>query len=341
MKEEKKSYPKSKRPRRPSFLHFFSSKAVWVLLLTLSRTALPQTISTLGRVELRELGEGWSQHTTPGPSTSLKLFGGSLIQGIQQPPEQKTHLEGEGANKLTFDFRLLQNQERVLKSSYRVKLEVATDLSKLSNGVYKDELDPENRHRFSVSLFKNSESFRGLEPRVRIEHLNLTKLTFQANLTKESGVDLVSLILELSLPQDSTKRVGSGLSLNFSTSANTEEKITGSESWYYINTPWLIPSLFLTFIIYFFGSAFSVVLVKLVARQSINRDLKARNHPTTFMYESFFIFSKLRLISLASLVFLYSSPWTLLIFGVLVILELLEQSVVWVIPQLMADGLCD
>ena len=298
-----------------------------------SNICMGQTISGVDEVKLHELNKSNIKNRESREGDLLGVFRGSLIQ---EPDQSKT------MTTVTFDFRLLHKQEELLKKSYRIKLRLVMDMNKLSNGVYKDELDPANKQRFSVFLYKNNEYFRGVEPRIRIYNLTINQLALEANVVKKQKgikeVDLTTLNLKIALTEEEEEPLlQKGFSLKFSTTDNTKSKYSGFWSWYYTQIPWLLPSLFIALIFYLVACLASTIIVKSMKKLSIVKVLFVKRNEAPFMYDQFFIFTKLQLISIASTMFMYASPWSLLLLALLLFFELFGQGIILVVVNLALD----
>ena len=163
--------------------------------------------------------------------------------------------------------------------------------------------------------------------------LNLTQITrsriFQASLGH--------LSLEVEQGNEISKETQMSLKFNFSRDENSHGSFEGFWFLYYFHAPWFFPLIFLYMIFYFWVSFASFFIQKQVIKSPINEDLRYWSRQLPFMYEYFNSFSKLQLISLASIVFLYTSFWHLKLVLFVVILELIAETVIWLLPILLLE----
>ena len=306
---------------------------IWVVLLT-SNVAFSRMVSRVQNILIEEES---NRDINPQELNQPENFSGSLIQDTSQPDD------GSSDENLSFDFRLLHNTDKIFRKSYRAEAVVSIDLAKVKEGVYKDSFNQDNFHRFSVNFFNNNELYRGVEPRVPFTDFQIKELSFTAKINqtenKINSVELLSLNLQLFQQEKIKNKITETFSfkLNFSSRKNTEQNYTGFWCSYFTNTPWLLPILFLHLVVYVVTCFFSAMQRKVIGNSDINKDMRQVKNHLPYMYQHFNTFSKLQLLPLASIIFLYVSPWSVLFLSPLVILEFISQTVGWLFYYLAAQ----
>ena len=295
---------------------------IWMVLLA-SKLATGKQVSRVERVRLY----GGEQN---GLDKKIGVFAGSLTESYTQRKETKM--------ELNFDFKLLQQEDRVLKRSLRIKIEVDVDPKNLKEDSYTDSLDHLNQFRFFVQVFKNNPHYRGgVEPKSLIKNVEIKKLDFQAILEKNhkklKKVTLKYLSLEIDFEKN-LRGIGPGIKLNFTrTEKNTKQVYSGFWSWF-------LPLLFLYIIVYLLTSFASLVIVFLMSTAPINLNYGFQPD-LRILSQGLQLFPKLRLLGLASIAFLYVSFWSTFFLVFLVILELIAQTLIWMIPLTMTGRIKD
>ena len=295
-----------------------ASQLIWMVLLA-SELASGRQVSRLEGIKL--YGGGQKEL-----NKEIGEFDGSLAQDYSH--------DGERGSKLSFDFKLLQNQDRVLKRSFRIKIEVVLDPKNLKDGLYADKFTQSNQKRFFVQIFQNNQNYRGgVKPKSLIKNIEIKKIDFEANLTQNgkqiNKVNLSKISLEIEFEKNVDK-IGSGMRLEFSRSdKNSKEVYSGFWSW-------LLPLLFLYTVVYLVTSLGSDLLLRRITKAPIYRYLGYASE-VPFMYEKFQIFNKLQFISLASIAFLYVSSWSILFMLFLILMEVFAQVLIWVIPLFLVE----
>ena len=309
--------------RRKEFIWKFkkthSISLIAYLLFIFANVSIEKAISKVNDMTI--LGSSQKERKMVG------RFGGSLIETIDQK---------KNTTKLIFDFRLLEKEDKAaFKKSFRAKLEVIVDPSRLSNGVYEDAFSQDDQNRFSFNLYKENTYYRGVEPRDEFTYLEISNLTLKANLTQKSDlsteVNLIDLNLALSINQAANLNQEPAFVLNFMSKNNTKKRFSGLAGLYYLYTPWVLPLLFLYLVGYSLLGFLAGLILKSINKIGINKELNniRLGYMPLFLYEEFYTFYMLRCIQIISLVFLYQSSWSFLLFLALSFAELTSQLISW------------